>query len=375
VKPDLTIVGAGVTGLTAAIEAAERGWRVTVAEAHSQPGGRARSLAAPFRANTGPHAIYVDGPWWAWLERHGLTPPIVEAPRDANLVRAAGRLGPWPAELSRAIAALPGQAPVEESFRAWLLRHVDAKTAEAMIGVGFIATFDHDPGRLSAAFAHERLRRALAGGARYVVGGWSTMAGLLTERAASLGAQIRTRTRVSTLPTGRTILATSLAAARQLTGDRSLAWPSARTATFDLGLRSGPGPSWFRLMDLDDRIYAARYSLADPTLAPPGHELIQIAAACSPRERKTDAERRVQRLLDQSWPGWRAAVQWHRSAMRTHCTGAIDLPGTTWRNRPAVSRSKTLTVATDQSAAPGLLAETGITAAQLAIQQLGETPG
>lgn len=374
-KPDLTIVGAGLTGLTAAIEAAERGWRVTVAEAHSQPGGRARSLAAPFRANTGPHAIYVDGPWWAWLERHGLTPPIVEAPRDANLVRAAGRLGPWPAELSRAIAALPGQAPVEESFRAWLLRHVDAKTAEAMIGVGFIATFDHDPGRLSAAFAHERLRRALAGGARYVVGGWSTMAGLLTERAASLGAQIRTRTRVSTLPTGRTILATSLAAARQLTGDRSLAWPSARTATFDLGLRSGPGPSWFRLMDLDDRIYAARYSLADSTLAPPGHELIQIAAACSPRERKTDAERRVQRLLDQSWPGWRAAVQWHRSAMRTHCTGAIDLPGTTWRNRPAVSRSKTLTVATDQSAAPGLLAETGITAAQLAIQQLGETPG
>ena len=374
-NPDLMIVGAGLTGLTAAIEAAERGWRVTVAEAHSQPGGRARSLAAPFRANTGPHAIYVDGPWWAWLERHGLTPPIVEAPRDANLVRAAGRLGPWPAELSRAIAALPGQAPVEESFRAWLLRHVDAKTAEAMIGVGFIATFDHDPGRLSAAFAHERLRRALAGGARYVVGGWSTMAGLLTERAASLGAQIRTRTRVSTLPTGRTILATSLAAARQLTGDRSLAWPSARTATFDLGLRSGPGPSWFRLMDLDDRIYAARYSLADPTLAPPGHELIQIAAACSPRERKTDAERRVQRLLDQSWPGWRAAVQWHRSAMRTHCTGAIDLPGTTWRNRPAVSRSKTLTVATDQSAAPGLLAETGITAAQLAIQQLGETPG
>ena len=374
-KPDLTIVGAGLTGLTAAIEAAERGWRVTVAEAHSQPGGRARSLAAPFRANTGPHAIYVDGPWWAWLERHGLTPPIVEAPRDANLVRAAGRLGPWPAELSRAIAALPGQAPVEESFRVWLLRHVDAKTAEAMIGLAFIATFDHDPGRLSAAFAHERLRRALAGGARYVVGGWSTMAGLLTERAASLGAQIRTRTRVSTLPTGRTILATSLAAARQLTGDRSLAWPSARTATFDLGLRSGPGPSWFRLMDLDDRIYAARYSLADPTLAPPGHELIQIAAACSPRERKTDAERRVQRLLDQSWPGWRAAVQWHRSAMRTHCTGAIDLPGTTWRNRPAVSRSKTLTVATDQSAAPGLLAETGITAAQLAIQQLGETPG
>ncbi len=75
------------------------------------------------------------------------------------------------------------------------------------------------------------------------------------------------------------ILATSLATARQLTGDRSLTWPSARMVTVDLGLRADGGPRWFRVLDTDDRIYAARYSLADPTLAPPGHELIQIAAA------------------------------------------------------------------------------------------------
>jgi phytoene dehydrogenase-like protein len=373
VEPDLTIVGAGLTGLTAAIEAAERGWRVIVAEAHSQPGGRARSLAAPFRANTGPHAIYVDGPWWAWLERRGLTPPIVEAPRDASLVLTGGKLGPWPAALSRGIAALPADAPAAESFRSWLLRHVGADVAEVIAGSIFIATYDHDPGRLSAAFARECLRRALSGGVRYVVGGWSTLVGILAERAAGLGVQIRTRTRVPALPAGQTILATSLAAARQLTGDSSLAWPSARVATFDLGLRADVGPGWFRVMDLDDRIYAARYSVADPGLAPPGHELIQIAAACSPCERKADAERRVQHLLDQAWPGWRAAVRWQRSSVRTHCTGAVDLPGTTWRDRPAISRGNSLAVATDQSAAPGLLAEAAITAAQLAVQQLSET--
>jgi phytoene dehydrogenase-like protein len=370
VKPDLTIVGAGLTGLTAAIEAAESGRRVTVVEAHSLPGGRARSLAAPFRANSGSHAIYVDGPWWAWLERRDATPPIVAAPRQAGLVRAGGRLGPWPAELGETVAALPAEAPVEESLRAWLRRHVDATTAEAIIGVAFIFTFDHDPGRLSAAFAHQRLRRALAGGARYVVGGWSTLVGLLAERAADLGVRISTRTRLAALPAGPTILATSLAAARRLTGDRTLTWPGARVATIDLGLRSAGGPGWFRVLDLDDRIYAARYSLADPTLAPPGHDLIQIAAACAPDERKADAERRVQRLLDQSWPGWRAAVRWHRGAVRTHCTGALDLPGTTWHDRPAVRRGDTLAVATDQSAAPGLLAEVGITAARLARQEL-----
>jgi phytoene dehydrogenase-like protein len=376
VEPDLTVVGAGVTGLTAAIDAAERGLRVVVAEAHSRPGGRARSLSGPFRANAGPHAIYVDGPWWAWLERRGLTPPIVEAPRHANLVRGGGQLGPWPAELSAAIAALPAEAAADDPFRLWLLRHLSKSSAEAIVGLTFIATFDHDPGRLSAAFARECLRRALSGGARYVVGGWSTLVGLLADRAASIGVQIRTGTRAAALPTGQTILATSLATARQLTGDRSLTWPSARVATFDLGLRADAGivPGWFRVMDLDDRIYAARYSAADHTLAPPGHELIQIAAACSPLERKADAERRVHRLLDQSWPGWRAAVRWQRSCLRTNCTGAVDLPGTTWRDRPAISRSSTLAVATDQSAAPGLLAEAGTTAAQLAVQQLSAGP-
>ncbi|WP_431912577.1 FAD-dependent oxidoreductase [Nonomuraea jabiensis] len=373
-KPDLQIVGAGLTGLTAAVEAAERGWRVSVAEAHSRPGGRARTPAAPYRANLGAHAIYVDGPWWAWLERRGLTPPIVEAPHHAGLVRAGGRLGPWPAELSQAIAALPAEAPAEESLRAWLLRHVDARTAEAIVGVVFIFTFDHDPGRLSAAFAHQRLRRALAGGVRYVTGGWSTLVDLLAARAAGLGAQIHTRTRVSALPTGPTILATSLATARRLTGDRSLTWPSARVTTVDVGLRADGGPDWFRVTDVDNRIYAARYSLADPTLAPPGHELIQISAACAPGERKADAERRVQQLLDESWPGWRGAVEWYRSAVRTDCTGAIDLPGTAWHDRPAVSRGDGLTVATDQSAAPGLLAEVGISAAKLALRQLGVTP-
>jgi phytoene dehydrogenase-like protein len=371
VKPDLIIVGAGLTGLTAAVEAAERGFTVTVAEAHSEPGGRARTLAAPFRANTGPHAIYVDGPWWSWLECRGLTPPVMQAPHGGSLVRAAGQLGPWPPELSAVIAALPLDAPAEEAFRAWLLRHVDAKTAEMIIGVAFIPTFDHDPGRLAAAFARQCLRRALAGGARYVAGGWSTLTGLLTERAAALGVQICTQTRASILPAGPTILATGLAAARQLVGDGSLSWPSARAATLDLGLQAdGTGPRWFRVIDLDDRIYAARYSLADPAIAPSGHELIQISAACAPGERKSDTERRVQRLLDQAWPGWRAAVRWHRSAVRLHCTGAIDLPGTTWRDRPAVIRGNDLTVATDQSAAPGLLAEVGIAAAQLAVQHL-----
>lgn len=141
--------------------------------------------------------------------------------------------------------------------------------------------------------------------------------------------------------------------------------------------RADGGPDWFRVLAVDDRIYAARYSLADPTLAPPGHELIQISAACAPGEREADAERRVQHLLDESWPGWRAAVQWYRSAVRTDCTGAIDLPGTTWRDRPAIGRGSDLTVATDQSAAPGLLPRpvNGCSTARISRKPLEIPPG
>ena len=80
------------------------------------------------------------------------------------------------------------------------------------------------------------------------------------------------------------------------------------------------------------------------------------------------------RLLDQTWPAWRARLRWQRGSVRVHCTGAVDLPGTTWHDRPAIDRGQELKVATDQSAAPGLLAETGVAAAQLAVQQLSLNP-
>ena len=38
-------------------------------------------------------------------------------------------------------------------------------------------------------------------------------------------------------------------------------------------------------------------------------------------------------------------------------TGALDLPGTTWRDRPAVARGDGVFLAGDWTAAPGLLSE------------------
>ena len=60
----ITIVGGGIAGLTAAIACAEGGANVSLLEAHSAVGGRARSCDGRYKANFGPHVLYKDGLFW-----------------------------------------------------------------------------------------------------------------------------------------------------------------------------------------------------------------------------------------------------------------------------------------------------------------------
>jgi phytoene dehydrogenase-like protein len=367
---ELMVVGAGVSGLVAAIEAAERGWSVTVCEARSAVGGRARSMRGRFLANIGPHALYSDGAFWRWLEERDLLPPVLATLRPKTLFRIHDRLGAWPGELGPPRDHVRPEAPVDESYRLWLGRHAGDEVAEAMIGLSFIGTYDHDPGRLSAAFVNERLQRLLSNGACYVVGGWSVLVDRLARHATRLGMRFRLRSRVQSLDQSPVIVATHLADARRLTGDPSLDWSSGRTALLDLGLSTDESTDWFRVIDLQDRIYMARYSVVDPTLAPRRSDLLQAAAACAPWERLDAPIWRIERLLDMSSPGWRDRISWRRAYLMDGQTGAVDLPGTSWQDRPAIRRSPTLAVATDQSAAPGLLSEVGVSAALSAVEAL-----
>ena len=366
---ELTVVGAGLTGLVAAIEGAEHGWSVSVLEARSSPGGRAGTLDGPYRANRGPHALYTDGPLWPWLEQRELAPPTV-APCDSTLFRAAGRIQPSFPGLRESLAALPETAPSDESFRGWLSRYIDDRQlVEALTGFAFVVTYDHDPGRLSAKFVHDRIRRG-GSSVRYVRGGWGRMIEQLTDRAVALGVDLCYGERVHSVPAGPTIIATTLPAARTITGDPALSWSGTRAALFDFGLGPRAPIDWFRVFDLDQRIYAARYSGADPSLAPPGHHLIQIGAALAPGERFSAAVGRVHDLLDTSAPGWANHLQWKRAYELSDQTGAVDLPGRDWYDRPAVIRSQSVAVTSDASAAPGLFSEVALNALRHAISEL-----
>jgi phytoene dehydrogenase-like protein len=152
------------------------------------------------------------------------------------------------------------------------------------------------------------------------------------------------------------IVATELADARGLLGDDSLDWLSGHAVCFDLAVEHRRGDP-FAVVDLQEAGWAERFTAADPSLAPAGEELIQAQMPIRPGESAASAADRLERLLDASFDDWRARETWRRRQVMKGRTAALDPPGTTWRDRPAIDRGAGVFLAGDMVAAPGCLSE------------------
>ncbi|OIJ63526.1 NAD(P)-binding protein [Streptomyces mangrovisoli] len=369
----ITVVGGGLAGLTAAITAAEAGVKVTVHEAHHTLGGRARTTEGPYQADEGPHALYTGGPHWTWLTQRDLVGPVTPVPaREAARLRLRhhGQLRRTPPfALLKLLRRGARDAPADTDFLSWATEQAGAEGARAAAHYSAVALFHHDPGILSAAFVQERLRRAarLPLEAHHPRGGWATLVDRMAARAWNLGVRMETLSRVDTLPTDTpVVVATSLPAARRLLRDDSLTWTGGRTALLDLALRGRRGDP-FVLSDLDAPGWIQRTTAQDRTLAPAGEQLVQGQIPIAPHETRADGIARAEHLLDLAYDGWRERVTWRREALANGRTGAVDLPGTSWRDRPAVDRGDGVYLAGDQVAAPGVLCEVAFNSALTAV--------
>jgi phytoene dehydrogenase-like protein len=372
----ITVIGGGVAGLTAAISCAEQGAEVRLLEAHGELGGRARSMEGPYKANLGPHALLSSSPFWGWLGERDLIPPYARPPLSGVRFRWRDDIRRVPA-VGAAVAALRLRghaAPVDLDFRTWAGERVGDDAAEALARSAGILTYHHDPGELSAAFVWEPLVRGLLSApptARYPIGGWSRIVERLEQHARQLGVRLETGVRLDAVPSGIVIVATELADARKLLRDDSLTWLSGKAVCMDLALTHRRGDP-FVVVDLQETGWAERYTAADKSLAPDGEELIQAQMPIRPGESADSAAARLERLLDASYDGWRERETWRRRQVMDGRTGALDPPGKTWRDRPAIDRGDGVFLAGDMVAAPGCLSEiawaSAVEASRLAVE-------
>ena len=374
----ITVIGGGLAGLIAAISSAESGASVDLHEAHSRLGGRARSSPTPYVANLGPHVIYADGPLWRWLDDRTLVAGATRPPMRRIFMSHHGTLHrvPPPALLRGMQLVRSREVPTDVSFFRWAEGKAGPRVAEVLSRFTGVATFTHDPGALSASFAAGVARRAtkVPPAARYVPGGWTTLVDRLGKRAVEVGVRIHTGSSVTELPgTGPVIVATELSAARRLLDDEKVTWPSGRVASLDLGIEARRGDA-FIISDLDGSAWVECFSYPDPSLAPHGHRLIQVQVGLHPGESLADGVVRAEALCDLGYPGWRDRETWRRRSLLDGRSGALDYPGTSWHDRPAIDRGNDVFLCGDSVAAPGLLSEvswsSAVTAAEGALRSV-----
>jgi hypothetical protein len=102
---------------------------------------------------------------------------------------------------------------------------------------------------------------------------------------------------------------------------------------------------------------------------------VQADMPLKPGEPRDAAHARLEHLLDLGLPGWRDRLAWRRRGVAAGRSGALDLPGHTWRDRPAVDRGDGVFLVGDLVAAPGFRAEVSINSALHAAQLLTARSG
>lgn len=189
---DIAVVGGGLAGLAAAIEAAGAGAAVTLHDARETLGGRARTREVDgFSLNEGPHALYVDGEAMAFLRSIGRE-PAGGTPDPSRGVGVDGRVvGPLPAGL-RSVIRTPLLRGDRVAFARLFARigrldphdHADVTVTHAvrrLVGDGpaarvvhalfRLATYGNDPDVASADTGIAQLALGSRNGVRYLDGG------------------------------------------------------------------------------------------------------------------------------------------------------------------------------------------------------------
>ena len=407
-RSDVVVVGGGLAGLTAAVTAAQRGARVTVLEARSDVGGRARTTESNgFLFNEGPHALYKATGGMDVLQRLGVKPDGGDPPTKGHGL-LDGRLGTLPSgatsllrtpllragakfEVAKLLSSL-GRIRTDDLATVTVNEWIDGAAKDPVTKLMLhslvrLTTFVNAPDVLSAKVAIEQVRSGLTDGVLYLHGGWRTLVEGLSAQASEAGVVVRPSVKVEGIhANGGVIIDTTDGAidtdavviaaggpalAAKLTGDAALAAfaQSARPqygAVLDVGLSEewGNHPSF--VLGLDQAVYLSVHSNT-ARVNRPGTSLVSVHKYLA-GEASEDDRAELEGVLDVARPGWRKAAE-HVSFSRqllpmTHIPSAAEggLEG-----RPDISTATPgVFVAGDWVGPKGLLADAAIVSAHRA---------
>jgi phytoene dehydrogenase-like protein len=388
----ITVVGGGWAGLTAAAVAARAGAQVTVLEARTELGGRARTENVNgFLLNQGAHALYAAFEGMKVLTDLGIT-PRGNKPSLRGYGRLRGKIGLMPGtpldslrspmidlrtkfHLGKLLAN-PKKALRSDtdgrSMQEWINEQTSDDDARLILAMAArTATYMGDMSAIAACVAVPQMIGALTDGVIYLDGGWQQIVDALSDVAVRHGAIVKTGDKVSSLDEVSDCDAVILAnggprQAAKVLGTRSTAvtgWADAarpvHVASLDLGLRSLPVPERRFVLAVDDPLYFSTHTPA-AALALGGGEVVHVLHY---GDTATDTRRDMEQLLDDAQPGWRsqvAAEQFGKQWVVAHDTPTPERGALTNRPGPAIPDCLNVFVAGDWVGPHGIVGDAAL---------------
>jgi glycine/D-amino acid oxidase-like deaminating enzyme len=382
------VIGGGIAGLTAANVLANTGAKVTILEQAHELGGRARTRQdGNYFLNLGPHALYAGGAaarTFAEWDVHfsGGSPKGKTEGTRGVLVRGdelfpavtdlrsilASRLFSFREkfELARLFVSFRGvDVGASKNVNQWLDERVRSESVREFVQMAvrtatYAVAFDY----LSARSALRQLALALSPGVIYLDGGWQTLVDGLMRRAVSLGVQIRTGVRITSLNTVRAdgiILATDPETVEQLTGVTLVPRKAVYAASLDLCLSRLPDGAPTAAFALDRPLYYSVHS-AVARLAPPGEAVVHVMKYLQDASSESASLRgELEQYADLVMPGWRMNLK--KARYMPSLMVSASIPGTQGRADVLLPNIDGLAIAGEWVGSEGMLVDAAVSSA------------
>ena len=334
----IVVIGGGLAGLVASCTAADHGARVTLLDARSDLGGRARTTHHDgFSFNQGPHALYKRGAALPVLRALGVWPdgkvPALSGADMAvagTIVRTARptTLGTSGLRVLRAVAA-PGAVKHARgrSMAEWIADLPDERARQVAAGFARLTSYCADLEHADAGAIIEQIRRG-AKGVLYLHDGWGSLVDGLRAAALERGVDIRvdqkatavvaagehwtvhtptmslTATAVVIAAGGPSHAAGILGGAAPRLDEWAATTRPVTAACLDVALFRLPNDRHRSIIGLDEPTYCIVHSRT-ARLAPDGGALIHVLRYGDDITDADELRASLESQLDRAQPGWR----------------------------------------------------------------------